>query len=153
MKKFLVVLLFVLLLFSFIACDSDGDGDSDDDVEVTVKLHLKGDTFTNVYFDDEDYEAGDTDDIYAVSDGCISVLGVDVDEMTEAKITNINTYSYAVKQGDTTVDFNSAGSSKLCIDENCVYPLTQDNFKEAANIAIADKTYIVDLYISFSLQG
>ncbi|MBR1938667.1 MAG: hypothetical protein IJ836_06930 [Spirochaetales bacterium] len=151
MKKFLVVLLFVLLLFSFIACDSDGDGD--DDVEVTVKLHLNGDTFTNVYFDDEAYEAGDTDDVYTVVDDCISVPGVDVDEMTEAKITNINTYSYAVNQEETTVSFNSTGSSKLCIDEYCETTLTQNNFVEAANNAIADKTYIVDLYISFSLQG
>lgn len=152
MKKFLVVLLFVLLLFSFIACDAGSD-DGDDDVEVTVKLHLNGDTFTNVYFDDEAYEVGDTDDIYTVVDDCISVLGVDVDEMTEAKITNINTYSYAVNQEETTVSFNSTGSSKLCIDEYCETTLTQNNFVEAANKAIADKTYIVDLYISFSLQG
>lgn len=153
MKKFLVVLLFVLLLFSFIACDSDGDSDSDDDVEVTVKLHLSGGEFLQVYFDDEAYEEGDTDDVYTVEDGCISVPGVDVDEMTDAKITNINTYSYAVKQGDTTVSFNSIGSSKLCIDENYATTLTQNNFVEATNKAIADKTYIVDLYIRFSLQG
>ena len=149
MKKFLVVLLFVLLLFSFIACDSDGD----DDVEVTVKLHIYGNDYTQVYFDDEKAEANETDDIYTVVDGCISVHGVDVDEMTDAKIDNINAYSYAVKQGDTTVSFNSTGSSKLCIDENCETTLTQNNFKEAANKAIADKTYIVDLYISFSSQG